>query len=69
VSATALSGGEVVFAFVLSPGAGVQDIDLSYLFPLLNTIRGNQMDILSVCVTNTASVSVGAHLLCQEAMS
>jgi hypothetical protein len=69
ISATALTGGEVVFAFVLSPGAGVQDIDLSYFFPLLNTIRGNQMDILSVCVTNTAAVAVGAHLICQEAMS
>ena len=69
VLATALSGGEVVFAFVLAPGAGVQDIDLSYFFPLLNTIRGNQMDILSVCVSSSATVTVGAHLICQEAMS
>jgi hypothetical protein len=69
VSATALSGGEVTFAFVLSPGSGVQEIDLSYFFPLLNNIRGNQVDTLSVCVTSGASVTVGAHLICQEAMS
>jgi len=69
VSATALSGGEVVFAFVLSTGAGVQDIDLTYFFPLLNTLRGNQMDILSVCVSSSATCTVGAHLICQEAMS
>jgi hypothetical protein len=70
VTATAIaSGGEVVFAFVLAPGAGVQDIDLSYFFPLLNTLRGNDVDLLSVCVTSAASVTVGAHLICQEAMS
>ena len=70
VSATAItSGGEVVFAFVLTPGAGVQDIDLSYFFPLLNTLRGNDVDVLSVCVTSGAAVTVGAHLICQEAMS
>lgn len=69
VSSTALSGGEVTFAFVLSPGSGVQEIDLSYFFPLLNNIRGNQVDTLSVCVTSGATVTVGAHLICQEAMS
>jgi hypothetical protein len=70
VSATAIaSGGEVVFAFTLSPGSGVQEIDLSYFFPLLNTIRGNDVDVLSVCVTSGATVTVGAHLICQEAMS
>ena len=70
VSATAIaSGGEVVFAFTLTPGAGVQDIDLSYFFPLLNTLRGNDVDLLSVCVTSGATVTVGAHLICQEAMS
>jgi hypothetical protein len=70
VTATAIaSGGEVTFAFVLSPGSGVQDIDLSYFFPLLNTLRGNDVDVLSVCVTSAAAVTVGAHLICQEAMS
>ena len=70
VTATAIaSGGEVTFAFVLSPGSGVQEIDLSYFFPLLNTLRGNDVDVLSVCVTSAATVTVGAHLICQEAMS
>jgi hypothetical protein len=70
VTGTAISsGGEVVFAFVLAPGSGVQDIDLSYFFPLLNTLRGNDVDTLSVCVTSAATVTVGAHLICQEAMS
>ena len=70
VSATAIaSGGEVVFAFVLAPGSGVQDINLDYFFPLLNTLRGNDVDVLSVCVTSAATVTVGAHLICQEAMS
>jgi hypothetical protein len=70
VSATSTNAsGEVVFAFTLSPGAGVQEIDLSYFFPLLNSLRGNQVDILSVCVTSAATVTVGAHLICQEAMS
>jgi hypothetical protein len=64
VSATSInSTGEVVFAFTLSPGAGVQEIDLSYFFPLLNSLRGNQVDILSVCVTSAATVTVGAHLI------
>jgi hypothetical protein len=70
VAATSTNAsGEVVFAFTLSPGAGVQEIDLSYFFPLLNSLRGNQVDILSVCVTSAATVTVGAHLICQEAMS
>jgi hypothetical protein len=70
VSATSINAsGEVVFAFVLAPGSGVQDIDLSYFFPLLNNLRGNNVDILSVCVTSAAAVTVGAHLICQEAMS
>ena len=70
VTATAIaSGGEVVFAFVLAPGSGVQDINLDYFFPLLNTLRGNDVDLLSVCVTSSAAVTVGAHLICQEAMS
>jgi hypothetical protein len=71
VTATALSGGEVVFAFVLSAGAGVQDIDFTYFFALYNNVRGNQLDTLTVAVsvpTGTAA-TVGAHLICQEAMS
>lgn len=66
VSAMALTGGEVVFAFV-SPNNQLQTIDLSNLFPLFNTIRGGATDILTVAITGTANV--GAHFVCQEAMS
>lgn len=72
VSATAMSGGEVVFPFT-SPagGSGLQDIELRDLFPLLNTIRGNLPDILTVAVSTPGSGAsdVGADLICQEAMS
>jgi len=71
VTATALTGGEVVFAFVLSAGAGVQDIDFTYFFPLFNNVKGSQLDTLTVAVSTAANVTaqVGAHLICQEAMS
>lgn len=66
VTATAMTGGELVFSFV-SPTNQFQTIDLSNLFPLYNTIRGGQTDILTVAITGTANV--GANFLCQEAMS
>ena len=72
VSATGLAGGEVVYAFTApSGGSGLLQIDLSNFFPLLNTIRGNQPDILTVAVTTQAATAanVGAHMICQEAMS
>jgi hypothetical protein len=71
VSATAITGGEVTFAFPLNAGAGIQEIDLSYFFPMLNTIRGNQVDILTVSIAGPANTAytVGASLICQEAMS
>lgn len=71
VTATAVSGGEVTFAFVLSPGAGVQDLDFTYFFAMYNNIRGTQLDTLTVAVTNGTSTAgaVGGHLICQEAMS
>lgn len=72
VSATAMSGGEVVYAFVSpSGGAGNQQFDLSNFFPLVNTIRGNYPDILTVAVTTPSGTgaSVGAYLVCQEKMS
>jgi hypothetical protein len=72
VSATALTGGEVVFAFVLAAGAGVQDIDFTYFFALYNNVKGSQLDTLTVAVsvpTPSSPATVGAHLICQEAMS
>ena len=72
ISATVLSGGEVVFAFTApAGGSGLQDIDLSYFFPILNTIQGATPDVLTVAITTQTATpaNVGAHLICQEAMS
>ena len=70
-SSTSVTGGEVVFAFTLAAGSGLQDIDFSYFFPLYNSIRGGQIDQLSVCISVVSTITsvVGAHLICQEAMS
>ena len=70
-TATAILGGEVVFAFTLASGSGLQDIDFSYFFPLYNSIRGTQIDQLTVAITTTSGTTaiVGAHMICQEAMS
>jgi len=73
ISATGLNSGsgEVVYAFVApAGGSGLQTFDLSNFFPLYNSIRGNQPDVLTVAVStaNTGS-SVGVHLVGQEAMS
>lgn len=72
ISATGLTGGEVVFAFTApAGGSGLQDIDLSYFFPILNTIQGATPDVLTVAITTQSgtAANVGAHLICQEAMS
>jgi len=63
--------GEVVFAFTLAAGSGLQDIDLSYFFPLYNNVRGNQIDTLTLAITTPSvlGANVGGHLICQEAMS
>jgi hypothetical protein len=56
VSATAVSGGEVVSAFT-SPagGSGIIPIDLENFFPLYNTILGGLPDILTVAITTKAT--------------
>jgi hypothetical protein len=64
-----MTGGEVVFAFVLSSGAGLQDIDFSYFFPLYNNIRGSGVDTLSIAISAPGTSLVSANLICQEAMS
>lgn len=72
VSATALSGGEVVLAFVApAGGSGLQTFDLTNLFSVYNTIQGNLADILTIAVSTPAgnAASVGAHIYGQEAMS
>jgi len=71
VSATALTGGEVVYNTPL-PSGGLQNFDLTQFFPLYTTVQGNQPDILTVAIT-TATTSgqsnVGASIIGQEAMS
>ena len=72
VSATSLSGGEIVYSFVSpSGGSGIQQLDLNNFFPLVNLIKGNYPDILTVAVTTPSGTgaNVGANLICQEKMS
>jgi len=70
-TSTVNNSGEVVFAFTLAAGSGLQDIDFSYFFPLYTSIRGNQIDSLTLAITTVAgtTATVGGHLICQEAMS
>jgi hypothetical protein len=76
VTATAMSGGEVVYAFT-SPSSGtagqgtLQQIDLSFFFPVLTSIKGNVTDILTIAITapiNSTS-NVGVNVICAEAMA
>lgn len=72
ISGTATVGGEVVFAFTApAGGSGIQDFDLSNLFPLFNNIRGSSPDILTVAITTPAGAAsdLAAHIIAQEAMS
>lgn len=71
ISATALTGGEVVYSLTTpSGGSGLQQFDLQNLFSLYNNIRGTQPDILTVAVsTPLNAANVGAQLIAQEAMS
>lgn len=72
VSASAMTGGETVMKFTLpAGGSGLQDLPLDNLFPLYNNIRGNQPDMLVLAISTPSggSVSVGADLIGQEAMS
>jgi hypothetical protein len=70
-TSTVNNSGEVVFAFTLAAGSGLQDIDFGYFFPLYTSIRGNQIDSLTLAITTVAgtTATVGGHLICQEAMS
>ena len=71
VSATALTGGEVVYNTPL-PSGGLQNFDLTQFFPLYTTVQGNQPDILTIAITTATSGGqslVGASIIGQEAMS
>jgi hypothetical protein len=69
-SATAVSGGECVYS-IFVPANNPVDQQIDNLFPLVNTIRGDAPDILSVVVTNTSAsaAAVSAQIIGQEAMS
>ena len=65
VSATNLVSdtGEVVYAFTTpAGGSGLLQIDLSNFFPLLNSINGNNPDILTVAVTTKATSTPGVAI-------
>jgi hypothetical protein len=70
VSATVLTGGEVVYNTPL-PAGGLQNFDLTAFFPLYNTVQGNMPDILTVAITTASGFSgnIGASVIAQEAMS
>jgi hypothetical protein len=76
VNATAMSGGEVVYAFT-SPSSGtagqgtLQQIDLSFFFPVLTSIKGNIPDILTIAITTpvNSTSNVGVNVICAEAMA
>ena len=68
VSATSLTGGEVVYN-TPSPSGALNTFDLTSFFPLFNTIRGNAPDVLTVAVSTSGAANVGCSIVCQEAMS
>ena len=71
-SATAFTtSGEVVYS-IFVPANQPVDQPIENLFPLYNSVRGNNTDILTVLVTNTDTTnaaSVSAQIIGQEAMS
>jgi hypothetical protein len=71
-SATAYTApsGEVVYS-IFVPSNQPVDQQIDNLFPLLNSIRGNATDILTVLVTNTSAstANVSIQIIGQEAMS
>jgi hypothetical protein len=72
VASTSLANGEVVWAFTApAGGSGIQDFDLSQLFPLFNNIRGTSPDTLTVAVTTPSgsASTLAGHVTWQEAMS
>lgn len=70
VSATAFTGGENVYSLFV-PANNPVDNTLDQLLPLVNTIRGDRPDILTVAVTNpgATAANVSVQIIGQEAMS
>jgi len=72
VSATAMTGGEVVNRFTApAGGSGLLSLDLSNQFALYTNIKGDLSDTLTIAVTTPAATSadVGVDVVAQEAMS
>lgn len=71
-SATAFTAsGEVVYS-IFVPANNPVDQQIDQLFPLVNSVRGNNTDILTVLVTNTDAANpanVSVQIIGQEAMS
>lgn len=70
VSATAFTGGENVYSLFV-PANNPVDNALDNLLALVNTIRGDRPDILTVAVTNpgASGAAVSVQIIGQEAMS
>lgn len=70
VSATSFTGGENVYSLFV-PANNPVDNALDNLLALVNTIRGDRPDILTVAVTNPGAsiAAVSAQIIGQEAMS
>jgi len=68
LTATSLSGGEVVYAFSTANN-GLQQLDLLNFFPVVTNIKGNIPDILTVAVTSSAGATMQVNVVCQEAMA
>lgn len=71
VAASAITGGEVVYGMSVLAATTLPELQVDQLFPLVNNIRGNLPDILTVCITanGTNALTASAELNCQEAMS
>jgi hypothetical protein len=70
-SATAFTvSGETVYS-IFVPSNQPVDQQIDQLFPLVNSVRGNATDIMTVLVTNTAATAanVSVQIIGQEAMS
>lgn len=70
VSATAFTGGENVYSLFVPANNPVEN-SLDNLLALVNNIRGDRPDILTVAVTNpgATAANVSAQIIGQEAMS
>ena len=70
VSATSFTGGENVYSLFVPANSPV-DNALDNLLPLVNTVRGDRPDILTVAVTNpgASAAAVSVQIIGQEAMS